>query len=61
MDEVFHFGLQTPPLELDCDQFVGTHPWAISLIRQLFLLGEKQQKNEKAYILSRFRTQYQNK
>lgn len=44
MDEVLHFGLQAPPLELDCDQFVGTHPWAVSLTNQLFLLGEEQQK-----------------
>lgn len=40
MDEVLHFGLQAPPLELDCDQFVGTHPWAVSLTYQIFLLED---------------------
>lgn len=44
MDEVLHFGLQAPPLELDCDQFVSTHPWAVSLTNQLFLLGQERSK-----------------
>lgn len=51
MDEVLHFGLQAPPPELDCDQFVGTHPWAISLTTrsyQIFLL-EEQQTDDKTY------------
>lgn len=43
MDEVLHFGLKAPPLELDCDQFIGTHPRAVTLINQLFLLGEEKQ------------------
>lgn len=49
MDEVLHFVLQAPPLELDCDQFVGTHPWAVRLTNQLFLLGEEQQKNDNTF------------
>lgn len=31
VDEVFHFGLQTPPFELDSDQFVCTHVRTICL------------------------------
>lgn len=48
MDEVLHFGLQAKPLELDRDQFVSAHPWAVSFTSQLFLFGE-QQKNGKTY------------
>lgn len=43
MDEVLHFVLQAPPLELDCDQFVGTHLWAVGVANQLSLLGEEEQ------------------
>lgn len=31
MNETFHFGLQTPPSELDGDQFVRTHVGAVCL------------------------------
>lgn len=31
VDEIFHFGLQTPPSELDSDQFVCTHVRTICL------------------------------
>lgn len=54
MDEALHSGLQANPLELDCDQFVGAHPWAVSLTIQLFLL-EEQQKNDKTYNPSLFK------
>lgn len=54
MDEVLHFGLQAKPLELDCDQFVSAHPWAVSFTGQLFLFGE-QQKNDKTYNPSELR------
>lgn len=47
MDEVLHFGLQAPPLELDRDQFVGAHLRAVSLISQLFLWREERGKNGK--------------
>lgn len=42
MDEVLHFGLQAPPLELDRDQFVGAHDRAFAGL--LFLLGEQQKE-----------------
>lgn len=38
MNEVFHFGLQTPPSELDSDQFVCTHVRTVCL--QLVLQGK---------------------
>lgn len=44
MDEVLHFGLQAPPLELDCDQFVGTHLRAVGLTNQLFLMEKEDDK-----------------
>lgn len=31
LDETFHFGLQTPPSELDGDQFVRAHVRAVRL------------------------------
>lgn len=48
MDEVLHLGLQAPPPELDCDQFVGTHLRAVSLTYQISLL-EEQQTDDKTY------------
>lgn len=53
MDEALHSGLLAQPLELDCDQFVGAHPWTVSLINQLFL--SEQQKNDKTYNPSLFK------
>lgn len=53
MDEVLHFGLDGKPVELDCDQFVGAHPWTVSFINQLFL--SEQQKNDKTYNPSLFK------
>lgn len=35
--KVFHFVLQAPPLELDSNQFVCTHVWAVFLIYKFLL------------------------
>lgn len=40
VDQVLHFGLQAPPLELDRNQFVGAHSRAVRLTQQLPLLEE---------------------
>lgn len=45
MDEIFHFGLQTPPPELDSDQFVCAHVRTICL--QLILWRKKKQPNDR--------------
>lgn len=39
--KVLNFILQTPPLELDCYQFVSTHVWTICLLPQLLLQRHK--------------------
>lgn len=39
MDKVLHSFLQAPPLEVDCDQLVGTH--SVLGVQQLFLMGEE--------------------
>lgn len=39
MDEVLHFGLQTPPPELDRDQFVRTHVGTVGLQLVLWRTG----------------------
>lgn len=39
--KVLNFILQTPPLELDCYQFVSTHVWTICLFPQLLLQRHK--------------------
>lgn len=41
LNEVLHFILQTPPLEFDSDQFVGTHVWAVFLGEKLLLQVQK--------------------
>lgn len=44
LDEVLYFGLQAPPLELDSDQFVGTHLRTVCLVHQIVLIrGETQE------------------
>ena len=47
MDEVLHFGLQTPPSELDSDQFVCTHVRTVCL--QL-ILWRRRTKTEAQFI-----------
>lgn len=41
LNKILHFILQTPPLEFDSDQFVGTHVWAVFLVRKLLLHIDK--------------------
>lgn len=31
VDEIFHFGLQSPPSEFDSYQFVRAHVWTVCL------------------------------
>ena len=45
VDEVFHFGLKTPPFELDSDQFVRTHVRTICLQLILWKQGGKRGKS----------------
>ena len=52
MNEILHLGLHAPPLELDCDQFVGTHLWAVILIVQLILSAKQERNKQQSYASS---------
>lgn len=46
MDEVLHFGLQTPPFELDGDQFVCTHVRTVCFLDVVLSKEETQDKEQ---------------
>lgn len=48
MDEVLHLSLQSPPLELGGDQFVGAHVWTVGVVCQLFLQKHTNIRNSRS-------------
>lgn len=66
LDETFHFGLQTPPSELDGDQFVRAHVRAVRLGLSLQRGGDRERqhgsvkhsKAQRQLLLLRRRTRY---